>query len=151
MNRCQHRAKSLFLIANFVLLTGAIGLFSSESSAQVVRGFPKAALRGTLVVTNPPDVLLDGRPDRLSPGSRIRSPQNMLVMSGALQGQRLTVNYTRDAAGLLHEVWILNPEEAREKRAGQPVARNFLFESEARPLRDDGKTPFNQLPVYPRQ
>ena len=151
MNRCQHRAKSLFLIANFVLLTGAIGLFSSESAAQVARGFPTAALRGTMVVTNPPDVVLDGRADRLSPGSRIRSPQNMLVMSGALQGQQLTVNYTRDAAGLLHEVWILSATEVREKRAGQPAARNFVFESEARPPRDDGKTPFNQLPVYPRQ
>lgn len=132
-------------------MTGAICLFSSESAAQVTRGFPAAALRGTMVVTNPPDVVLDGRPDRLSPGSRIRSPQNTLVMSGALQGQKLTVNYTRDAAGLVHEVWILNPEEVREKRAGQPVARNFLFESETRPPRDDGKTPFNQLPVYPRQ
>ncbi len=151
MNRCPHRARSIFLIANFVLLTGAIGLFSSESAAQVTRGFPAAALRGTMVVTNPPDVVLDGRPDRLSPGSRIRSPQNMLVMSGALQGQRLTVNYTRDAAGLLHEVWILTATEAREKRAGQPAARSFVFESDTRPPRDDGKTPFNQLPVYPRQ
>ena len=133
-------------------MTGAIGIFSPESSAQVVRGFPKAALRGTMVVTNPPNVVLDGQPDRLSPGSRIRSPQNMLVMSGALQGQSLTVNYTRDAAGLVHEVWILNPEEAREKRAGGRPARNFLFGSETNaPPRDDGKTPFDQLPVYPRQ
>jgi hypothetical protein len=54
--------------------------------------------------------------DRLSPGSRIRATSNLLVMSASLVGQELTVNYVRDAAGLLHEVWILTPEEAAAKR-----------------------------------
>ena len=116
------------------------------------RNFPKAALRGELTVTAPPAIQLDGQADRLSPGARIHNAQNMLAMSGALMGQDLIVNYLRDAAGLVSEVWILNPAEARERRAGAHSARNFVFESETNTTpRDDGKTPFNQLPVYPQQ
>lgn len=80
------------------------------------RQFPPAAMRGTLVVTTPPSVLLDGRPERLSPGSRIRSQNNMLVLSATVVGQTYTANFTRDAAGLIHEVWLLSDAEA-----GQPV------------------------------
>ena len=43
------------------------------------------------MVTQPPNVTLDGQPDRLSPGSRIRGANNMLQMSGALVGQNLLV------------------------------------------------------------
>ncbi len=68
-----------------------------------------------------PTITLDGKPDRLSPGARIRNAQNMLVMSNTLIGQRLVVNYTREAAGMVHEVWILTPPEAAlpRKSAGQ--------------------------------
>jgi hypothetical protein len=76
----------------------------------------------------------------------------MLTMSGSLLGQELTVNYVRESSGLIHEVWILSADEAREKRAGTSSGRNFLFSSEASTApRDDGKTPFNQLPKYPQQ
>ena len=131
-------------------MTGAVVTFSTEARAQTaVREFPRAALRGDLVVTAPPEARLDGQADRLSPGARIRDPQNLLVMSGALIGQELVVNYLRDGAGLIHEVWILNADEAREKRAGAVSARNFIFGSEVDSTpRDDGKTPFNQLPKY---
>ncbi|OOG50721.1 hypothetical protein B0E49_18550 [Polaromonas sp. C04] len=157
MNRCPKFSYAIFSIALCALLTGSIATFSSQARAQAEmqtmhRNFPKAALRGELVVTAPPAIQLDGQADRLSPGARIHGAQNMLVMSGALVGQDLTVNYLRDAAGLVSEVWILNPEEARERRAGAQPARNFLFSSEVNTTpRDDGKTPFNQLPVYPQQ
>ena len=61
---------------------------------------PRAALNGPR-----------GKPDRLSPGSRIRDLNNMLVLSGGLVGKTLPVVFRRDAAGLVHEVWILTPEE----------------------------------------
>ena len=114
-----------------------------------MRQFPAPALRGVLEVTAPPEVLLDGRPARLSPGSRIRGPQGELVMSAAIVGQRLVVNYTLEPMGLVHDVWLLTPEEARVRRPGATRERNFIFSSEedARP-RDDGKTPFHQLPRY---
>jgi hypothetical protein len=82
-----------------------------------VRNFPANALRGTLVVQQPPEVLLNGKTDRLSPGARIRDTHNMLVMSGTLIDQLLTVNYVRESAGMIHEVWILTEAEAAEKRA----------------------------------
>jgi hypothetical protein len=81
-------------------------------SAQMPRNFPATALRGTLQVTQPPEALLHGRPARLSPGARIRTQNNLLVVSGGLAGQRLTVNYTLDISGLLADVWVLRPEEA---------------------------------------
>ena len=81
-------------------------------AAQAARNFPASALRGELVVTAPPELLLNKQPARLAPGARIRDTHNMLVMSGAVIRQRLLVNYTLDLQGQLLEVWLLNPAEA---------------------------------------
>lgn len=141
--------------ALMVVLMTLASLLATPALAQTqidevsgVRNFPKAALRGLLVVRAPPDISLNGKADRLSAGSRIRNVNNNYVLSGALLGQELLVNYTRDSAGLVHDVWVLTAEEAREKRAGLST-RNFTFsfEGEAAP-QDDGKTPYNQLPRY---
>ena len=59
----------------------------------------------------PPEVLLNGQPARLAPGARIKGTDNMLVMSGSLIGQKLTVNYMVDTYGLLIDLWLLRPEE----------------------------------------
>ncbi|WP_395057890.1 hypothetical protein [Polaromonas sp.] len=113
-----------------------------------VRQFPKTALRGVLVIKTPPEVSLNGKPDRLSPGARIRNLNNNFVTPGALVDQELLVNYTRDSMGQIYEVWMLSAEEAKEKRAGLPARGfNFGFESSAAP-QDNGKTPYNQLPRY---
>jgi hypothetical protein len=90
-------------------------LLVSGAVAQTSRPFPATALRGALVVTQPPEVLINGAPDRLSPGSRIRGANNMLQMSAALVGQKLLVHYTREPSGLVHDVWILTPDEAARK------------------------------------
>ena len=90
-------------------------LLVSGAMAQTSRPFPATALRGALVVTQPPEVLINGVPDRLSPGSRIRGANNMLQMSAALVGQKLLVHYTREPSGLVHDVWILTPDEAARK------------------------------------
>lgn len=151
MNRwTKHLAVSIS-IASLPLLTLGPTLFPLSAQAQdAVRAFPERALRGTLVVQTAPEVLLDGAPARLSPGARIRDVNNLLVMPAQLAGQELTVNYLRDPQGLVHEVWILNAAEAAQKRAGARSGRNFLFASEADTSpRDDGKTPFNQLPKFP--
>ena len=122
MNRCTtHLLRALLPI---LLLAASAGLAPLAATAQtaefkpVVRQFPAAARRGELVVLAPPAITLDGKDDRLSVGSRIRDTNNLLVMSGALVNQKLLVNYTRESAGNVHEVWILNSEEAREKRPG---------------------------------
>ncbi len=161
MNRCKATSNALFPIASYALLAGVTGLFPLESRAQVMnapqtqneaqaggRNFPIDTLRGKLHLVNAPQIELDGQPERLAPGARIRSAQNMLVMPGSLAGQKLLVNYTRDAAGLVHQVWILTPDEANIARqsAGQGLG-TWPFAVNSRP-RDDGKTPFDQLPKY---
>lgn len=139
MNRCRTLIATTLLLATAVL---------APAQAQV-RAFPPAALRGILQVTQPPTVLLDGRADRLSPGARILGPRNELVLSASIAGERLVVNYTREPNGMVHQVWLLNQQEAALKRPGATRERNFLFASEEdkRP-QDDGKTPFHLLPKY---
>lgn len=89
---------------------------SSVALAQMpTRPFPANALRGSLVVTQPPEILLNGQPARLSPGSRIRGIDNMVYLSGGLVGERLLVHYTIDPTGNVHQVWVLRPEEAAKK------------------------------------
>ena len=97
------------------------------------RTFPSNALRGELVVLQPPEILLNGQPWRLAPGARIRDQQNMLQVSGVLVGLRFLVNYTRDAMGQPLQVWILTPAEA----ANQPwpvndvQAQSWFFDAAA--------------------
>lgn len=161
MNRCKSRWHRAFLpylalprrtlqLATFIALGLAFTPLQSTAQSNV-REFPRTALRGTLLIVAPPEVLLDGRPERLSPGSRIHSPQHMMVMSGALVGQKLLVNFTRENTGLIHEIWLLTPEEAALKRPRATPERNFLFSSEQQTLpHDDGKTPYDQLPKFPQ-
>lgn len=94
-------------------LAMALSGLHAAAPAQVQRNFPATALRGEIVVVSPPEITLNGRPSRLSPGSRIRGQDNMLTMSGAIVGRRLIVNYTTDLGGSVHDVWVLRPEEVR--------------------------------------
>jgi hypothetical protein len=94
---------------------GVFGLLSAPAFAQAPRNFSASALRGELTVTAPPEVLLNRQPARLSPGTRIRGANNLLVMSGAIVGQRLLVHYTLDLHGNMLDVWILTPEEANRQ------------------------------------
>lgn len=117
MTRCTPRRLGAF----FVLAASAC-LVMLPAQAQTteftphVRNFPAAALRGELVVLAPPNITMDDKTDQLSPGARIRDVNNMLVMSGTLINQTLTVNYLRENMGLVHQVWILNSEEIKQKR-----------------------------------
>jgi hypothetical protein len=122
MNRCTSPENRRFSLVSKLLLAACLTALSWVAVAQnAVRPFPKDALRATLVVTAAPAITLDGKPDRLSPGARIRNAQNLLIMSNTLIGQTLLVNYTREAAGMVHDVWILTPAEAAlpRKSAGQ--------------------------------
>jgi hypothetical protein len=113
MNRClslptpRHAAWRIGLIATLLCLCTVT--FAQEK----VRPFPPKAQRGEMQMTNPPDMLIDGKPERLSPGARIRGTNNMVVMSGAIIGPTFTINYVRESHGLIHEVWILNATEAQ--------------------------------------
>ena len=119
------RLRSTFLA---VLLTGCA--FAAPVAAQVQRTFPPTALRGAIVVGDPPEITLNAKPARLAPGARIRDPNNMLALSGTLVGARLLVHYTVDPLGLVDNVWILTAEEA-ERRPWPETARQaaeWLFD-----------------------
>ena len=63
----------------------------------------------------PPEVLVNGQPTRLAPAARIRGLNNLIVMSGALMGQRAVVNYVLDPLGLVQDVWILTDVERKKQ------------------------------------
>jgi hypothetical protein len=105
MLRC---AVTAALIAAATL--GAVEV-AAQANPNPNRVFPATALRGEVVVGQPPALLLDGRPARLAPGARVRGPDNMLMLQGQLAGVRATVHYTTDLAGELLDVWLLTPAE----------------------------------------
>jgi len=116
-----------------LLALGVSAATSLPASAQMQRLFPANALRGQLQLTQPPELLINGQPARLSPGARIRGTDNLFKVSGALLGSTLTVNYTLEASGAVHDVWLLTAAEA----ARQPwpttleQARRWAFDPAA--------------------
>ena len=152
MNRCKYvlTAALLLLGAGSGLLLPLSAGAQTEDARPNTRPFPPTAVRGELAVYMAPEITMDGKPDRLSPAVRIRDRNNNLVLSGTLSGQRLVVNYVRDNTGLVHQVWILNAEEARQKMPGQGggILSNLRSLFETPVVTDDGKTPYDQLPGY---
>ena len=138
------------LFLPLVALLFSVANAQTEDVKPNLRTFPKDAKRGELVVLSAPDIAMDSKPDRLSPGVRIRDAKNNLVMSGTLANQRLVVNYLRDNTGLVHSVWVLTSDEARQKMPGQSDGffSNIRSMFDTPVAVDDGKTPFNQLPRY---
>ena len=123
MNRCTgtRRPPLQWLAVGWFGLTL---LAPAAAPAQVTRQFPPNALRADLVVTAPPEVQVNGQAARLSPGARIHNnTNNALVLSASLVGQTWRVNYVCDGQGLVHQVWLLTDQEARQPRPGQ---RRFL-------------------------
>jgi len=104
MHRC--------LLTASVALTLAVPVLAS-AQMQIQRNFPANALRGELVVGVPPEITINGKDARLAPGSRIRGTNQMLVMSGAITGQKLIVNYTVEQYGMVQDVWVLRREEIK--------------------------------------
>lgn len=112
MNRCYSLAPTglAYLLALGVLLMPPM---ASAQAGLRVPPIPAAAQAGTLQALHAPEVLLNGQPARLSPGTRIHGRDNLLLLSATLTGQQLLVRYTRDTTGLLHQVWVLTEAEAR--------------------------------------
>ena len=108
-----------------------VGLaLATPAWAQAQRNFPAHALRGELLVLQPPAVSIDGKPARLAPGARIRDENNMLAMSGALAERRLVVHYTLEPNGMLLDVWVLTPQELARQPWPKTLdeARSWVFD-----------------------
>ena len=113
----------------YILASAASVFYALPAAAQTptVREFPAAAMRAEMTVQNHSEISLNDKPERLSPGARIFDTRNLLVLSSQLQGQRLNVNYLRDTGNQIERVWILNPEEAKQKRPGsERTIFNFI-------------------------
>lgn len=167
MNRCTPRHSSPLALLPLLVaaLLGLPALAQTEQSAQAaettssteavkpnIRQFPAKAVRGEMVVVAPPYISMDGKRERLSVGARIRDANNHFTLSAPLLNKPLVVNYVRDNTGLVREVWILNAEEAKEKRpGGTATVFNFTTtDSSSTTPADNGKTPYDQLPAYKR-
>ena len=112
MNRCHktgaRRAGAVICIA---LASITLSLAAPVFAQGMIRSVPADVKLGKMIVTQPPLIMLNGKADSLSPGSRIRDLNNMMVLSGGIQNLELPVVYKRDSAGLVHEVWVLTPAE----------------------------------------
>ncbi len=113
MPRCAPLLKPA--LGGMLLAVTIAATTAGSAQAQLARSFPAQALRGELVVTAPPEALLNQAPVRLAPGARIRDGENRLVLSGRVVGRKLLVHYTRDLQGNLLDVWVLTPAEASKK------------------------------------
>lgn len=103
MNRCVAASLAAAVLA-------CTALVATPADA---RNFPKTALRGIVTFgSNPPNILLNGNDALLAPGARIHGMDNMLKMTGALEGQKYVIDYTVESTGLVYEVWLLTPAEA---------------------------------------
>ncbi len=105
-----------------LLAFGLPAVAALAPTAQAQRLFPQGVQRGQISFVEPPQVLLDGRAEVLAPGARVRNEHNRIALSGTLRGQTFAVNYLRDPAGVVREIWILSPEEAAGASPGQASA-----------------------------
>lgn len=123
MNRCWTFPRHRRFIAASICLGALAALASPPAQAQMQRLFPHGVQRAQISFVEPPQVLLDGRPERLAPGARVRNEHNMIALSGTLRGQTFIVNYLRDPAGVVRDIWILTPQEAGGALNGRPLER----------------------------
>ncbi len=153
MTRCFSFLSSRRLaVWSLALCIAWLGLSATAQAQGMTRQFPANVKRGVMTVTAPPEVQINGTAMRLAPGVRIRGPNNLLLMSSALIGQQYAVNYVLEQQSLVRDVWILTQAEVDLLPRGWDTTTNFVFESDAdKPKVDDGKTPFNQLPKFPKQ
>jgi hypothetical protein len=122
MNRCLARRAPIAL-ATMLAISSTLFFIPASSTAQetVRREAPRDVVLGKLTVVAPPVIQIDGKAERLSPGSRIRDTRNMQVLSASLAGQTFPVVYRREPAGLVHEVWMLTDDEYRKLGGKSPT------------------------------
>lgn len=121
MHRCLRFSSMHAPAAALALLAGSAWLpaqaqphaAAPAAAAAGTRNFPPAALRGTLVIGNMPEVQLDEKAMRTTPGFRLFSAEGRLLMGHTLAGQKLLVNYVLEpSTQWLHTAWVLTPQEA---------------------------------------
>jgi hypothetical protein len=80
--------------------------------AQRTRAVPETAEIGRLSILVFPDAMLDGRPVRLGPGTRIYDAQSMIKPPGSLNGEH-RVAFVRGAMNEINQIWLVTDAEYR--------------------------------------
>jgi hypothetical protein len=94
------------------LLVALVCLLSAGVHAQV-RAIPGEAKRGEIRHVENMLVQIDGVRQRLAPGAQIRDAANRVVVPTALPAGA-KVKYLLNQEGMVRQVWILTPEEAKQ-------------------------------------
>ena len=83
------------------------------------RLIPDTARRGHIAHVQGPIVQIDGQQMRLSAGAQIRNRDNLIIVPTSVPPGALA-KYVLDAAGQIHRVWLLTPQEAAapDKKGG---------------------------------
>lgn len=79
------------------------------------RVFPPGTFRGVITMVEYPVIEVDGKRERLAPGSRIMDTQNRIVLPGMFNGKRMVVNYARFANGQINTIWLLTNDEMKDR------------------------------------
>ncbi|RZI41779.1 hypothetical protein EGT07_16905 [Herbaspirillum sp. HC18] len=101
----------------FLIIFLSVAAMSQASADD--RPFPAPTKRGKMSPAPFPEIVIDGKLRRLSPGARIWNQDNLIEMATAIRGSDLVVNYTENFQGDIDRVWILTPEEANKPVAKQ--------------------------------
>src|SRR5258707_15300029 len=112
MTRCNPLFSPARRLCAGALLAGlacaSLGVAAQGLPSNETRNFPPQAQFGELVVTQFPEVEIDGKTIRTSPGFRLFSPERTLVQAINYQGSKLVVGYVIEPqTQWLHQAWIL--------------------------------------------
>lgn len=89
-----------------------------------MRMFPPAVKYATLRVASNYEATLNKDSVRLSPGFRLYTPQNIIILYNVVVNQPVKVAYTLDVQGLIQQAWILTDNEVSKI---QPAERGFFY------------------------
>jgi hypothetical protein len=96
-------------------LLACLCLIAGSAYAQA-RNIPEQAKDGAISHLQDMMVSIDGVTVRLAPGVQIRDQDNRLVLPTAVPAGS-QVKYLLDEQGLVRQVWILTPDEAKQGAA----------------------------------
>lgn len=99
-----------------LFILGLLPAVASLPALAAERSFPTHAKRGKLAAAPFPQVSIDGKLRRMTPGSRIWNEHNLTIVPAELGTNQYLANYTETEQGEIDRIWILTPAEQ-----GRPV------------------------------
>ena len=105
--------RSIRLLSIFVLITFTLSAMALE------RTFPATTQRGNFTITAYPTITINDKVLRLSPGSRIWNTNHLTQTPVSLGNATYVVNFTQNTQGEVDRVWILTPDEAKQRVENQ--------------------------------